>query len=160
MKTLNTALLALALPTALFAQEEAPLTARISDFATVVEARIATADPAVACTDYRWIKDTSHELAEAARAGAMAPAAELGLTYAVAASLETTEPDAAGYLSALAAWRYVNATTGAVSGAPLTRLQNVHYYARKAEMARSPEQLARMHRRLVRQVEGLALAMK
>ncbi|MEZ4740409.1 MAG: hypothetical protein R2818_13885 [Flavobacteriales bacterium] len=165
MRTFGTLLLSLA-TTALFAQgpETIPFPDHLKSFAQAAKEELS---PEVVNGNkdrpqYARIRDMAGVLKEQAHPKGdpqQVAAMEMGLTYAVAAHFEGSDPELAGYLAAMAAWRYVSAVSAGEVELPLSRLDNVEYYARKASEARTEEQLARMHERLVRQVDEMALAL-
>lgn len=150
--------LALATPTFSVAQDQMPIADQLHAFVSTAERGLVDSEPGDMRAHYSWIMERSAALADDVSANTQVAAQEMALTYALASALQADEEAASAYLSVVASSRYVAASFADLSGQPLTRLQNVHYYARRAAAARRIGQQERMHARLTRQLRGLALA--
>lgn len=166
MKTL-TSLLLLSCVLPSMGQDLAPygsndLERRIDDFAAEVKQALrpidGTASHEGACAEFERISTKARELASEVRAerGRLPnPAVGFAYTSALAANLQTSDPQAAALLSWYGTHQYVNSKATYAKWFPVERLEDISYFASEADKARTTKRMARMQEKLLLCAEGL-----
>ena len=110
------------------------------------------------CSEFNWISAKARALAAEVRAERDRlpnPAVGLAYTSAMAASLQPTDPQAAGLLSWYGTHQYVNAKATHARWFPVERLEDISYFASEADKARTTRRMTRMQERVLRSADEL-----